>query len=114
MLNIFLDDERFPSQVSWVELPSADWIVLRSYQEFVNYITINGVPKIISFDNDLGYSTSMAEKTGYDCAKWLVDYCLDKNENLPEYYVHSMNPVARDYIKCLLRNFNNFKKQREL
>jgi hypothetical protein len=42
------------------------------------------------------------EKTGYDCAKWLCNYCIDNGIPLPEYYVHSMNPVGRENIKFYL------------
>ena len=47
---------------------------VRSFEEFVGYVTANGLPDYISFDHDLG-----EEKSGYDCAKWLVEYCLDHN-----------------------------------
>lgn len=76
-----------------------------SYKEFIMLITENGLPDFISFDHDLGL-----EKTGYDCAKWLVEYCLDKNLMLPEFAVHSQNPVGKENIECLLENFKrNFQ-----
>jgi len=50
------------------------------------------------------------EKTGLDCAKWLVDYCMDNNQKLPEYSVHSMNPAGG---KNILEYLNNFKKFQE-
>jgi len=72
------------------------------YEEFTEFISQNGLPDFISFDHDLGL-----EKTGYDCAKWLVEFCLDKNLILPEFQVHSQNPVGKENIEALL---NNFKK----
>lgn len=45
-----------------------------------------------------------------DCAKWLVDYCIDNKERLPKIFVHSANPVGADNILGLL---NNFKKHVE-
>ena len=42
-----------------------------------------------------------------ECAKWLIEYCLDNNKNLPEYYVHSANPVGAKNIKSLLDSFKN-------
>ena len=72
------------------------------YEEFTEFISRNGLPDFISFDHDLGLG-----KTGYDCAKWLVEFCLDKNLILPEFQVHSQNPVGKEYIEALL---NNFKK----
>lgn len=96
--NIFLDDERFPSSKD-----KKDYNIVRNYEEFVDLINTFGLPKYISFDHDLG-----ERETGYDCAKFLVEYCLDNN-NKPnfEFYVHSQNPVGKENITKLL---NNFKK----
>ena len=33
--NIFLDDERVPNNVTWIKLPSVDFVVLKSYNEIV-------------------------------------------------------------------------------
>lgn len=40
-----------------------------------------------------------------DCAKWLVDYCIDNGQPLPIFYVHSVNPVGADNIRGLLNGF---------
>jgi len=60
------------------------------------------------------------EKTGYDCAKWLVDYFYDnhpeyilmsrgekKNEKIPfpTVYVHSANPIGAANIMGYINNF---------
>lgn len=118
---LFLDDERIPANVTWVpEVFSSpfDWVVVRSFNEFVKQIEENGLPSVISFDHDLAiehYNEGLAglpprkdykEKTGYDCAKWLVEYCMDNKKKIPEFYVHSMNPVGRENIKCLLMQAN--------
>jgi len=75
-----------------------------SYEEFVKFIMENGLPDFISYDHDLGEG-----KTGYDCAKWLVEYCLENNLSLPEYDLHSQNPVGKENILYLLNNFNKYK-----
>lgn len=49
--------------------------------------------------------------TGYDCAKWLIEYCIDNDLKLPLYSSQSANPVGRENILCLL---NNYKKYHEL
>lgn len=46
------------------------------------------------------------EKTGYDCAKWLVEYCLDNNLKLPKWNIQSANPVGKDNINGLLLSFS--------
>lgn len=71
--------------------------------EFEKYIKENGLPDLISFDNDLGIGNG----EGYDCAKWLVEYCMDNNVQLPKWFIHSANPVAKENIKNLLINFEN-------
>lgn len=83
------------------ELSEVEVIWVKTQPEFEKYITQNGLPDFISFDNDLG----VGHGEGYSCAKFVVDYCLDHNLCLPGYYVHSMNPVARDNINNLFENF---------
>lgn len=127
---IFLDDIRDPIDAYLYTgfKPFIDdtepWRIVRSYDQFVDYITRNFnkgyFPEIIAFDHDLAeihYShlsdidyDKFTEKTGMDCAKWLVDFCMDNNLKLPEYYVHSMNPAgARNIISYL----ENYKKHEE-
>ena len=71
------------------------------FEEFVNYISQNGLPDFISFDHDLGEG-----KTGLDCAKFLVEYCLDNQIHKINFQVHSQNPVGKENIEFLLKNFN--------
>lgn len=91
MRKLFLDDCR--------KAPDYTWDVVRNYDQFVAYIQLHGVPDIISFDHDLGQEESV-EKTGYDCAKWLVERGLLPSKG---YYVHSMNPVGKDNIDFVMQ-----------
>ena len=130
---LWLDDYRdpFDSEADWIlQAPSAfvEKIVwVKSYEEFTEWIIEHGLPVSISFDHDLAdshytpqhlwnyYAGSKAwqeaqthrEKTGYDCAIWLVNYCLDFKRQLPIYGCHSANPVGRDNILKLLNNFKD-------
>lgn len=108
MYNLFLDDIRRPEDVTWVALPKCTWVVARNYTEFVGVVTENGIPNFITFDHDLAdahyVNMPSAEKTGYDCAKWLVDYCMDNGKKIPEFAVHSMNPVGAENIRQYLLN----------
>ena len=92
---LYLDDIR--------AIPNG-FIGVPNFAEFIQFIIEKGLPGLISFDHDLG-----EEKTGYDCAKFLVEYCLDHHTKLPEYLVHSQNPVGKENIEKLLDNFSNFK-----
>ena len=130
---LFLDDVREPSDVGNyihpVELRKQyrlyDWIIVRNYPEFCDKINELGIPSIISFDHDLAdvhYHSNVSDweketyddprefeddylKTGYHCAKWLIDKLTESNLPLPICYVHSMNPAGADNIKSILRSY---------
>jgi hypothetical protein len=124
---LFLDDVRTIAMVP--QLPqNADWTIVRNYDDFVKVITARGLPSFISFDHDLAdvhYASfekfmkgaasykelyeNCKEKTGYHCAKWLIDYCLDNDKKLPLYFVHSANPAGRDNINGILNSFKQFQ-----
>ncbi len=119
---LFLDDCREPKDSFYYTYNKIyndpNWNIVRSYDEFVQYITIHGLPSIISFDHDLAdehYETDniedYTEKTGYECAKWLVNYCIDNNCKLPIYYCHSQNPVGKKNILTLLENYNKHENK---
>lgn len=128
--NLFLDDVRMPYDVYLYTKKDVynelDWQVKRSYDEFVECIVQNGLPEVISFDHDLAdehYLKAMhdinkydeeygdvLEKTGYHCAVWLTEYCMDNNLPLPQYHVHSMNPSGYERTLGLLDNFKKHHK----
>ena len=93
-----------------LETTHIEWVL--SYEQFTQWIKRFGLPDIISFDHDLAdvYGNDRKENTGMDCAKWLVDFCLDHELNLPRHYVHSANPVGAENINTLLENFNRHNK----
>lgn len=122
--SLFLDDIRNPTNVTWVKLPDVFWVVVRNYDEFVNYIQKYGLPEFITFDHDLSFEhypiseqnpgnhipyDQYTEKTGYDCAKWLISYCLDRGLDFPNYTVHSMNPVGKSNIISLIESYKKMK-----
>ena len=126
MKNLFLDDLRSPVDAfkeTLYDNPheiyiSKKWVTVRNHIAFVDFILTNGIPEIISFDHDLAkshytprkfwndYQKSKEwqdaqvheEKTGYDCALWLMQHCIENNLELPICYIHSGNPVGRDKI----------------
>ena len=115
-VKIYLDDVRTPID--------KDWIVVRNYDEFVESITFHGLGSIdcISLDHDLGDSAmneyytnvspnfslnydNISEKTGYDCAKWLVELSAETNTPLPLVYTHSANSVGYVNIMTYINNY---------
>jgi hypothetical protein len=123
--HLFLDDERYPKDVVWLELPMVGWTIVRNFKEFVETIQRDGVPATVSFDHDLAdehyqeYHVAhdekmlskgtfrydkMKEKTGYHCVQWLVEYCIDKNILILVYYAHTMNPIGKANIVSVLES----------
>ena len=43
--------------------------------------------------------------SGMDCAKWLVEYCIDNNLPIPRYNIQSANPIGKENIDMLLKNY---------
>jgi hypothetical protein len=131
MRKLFLDDIRIPKDAITL-VPSnlnkmyweKDWDIVRNFDEFLQYLMSSGVPDLISFDHDLAdfhydfkpedYEAmgedelitrfGSKEKTGLDCAKILVDYCIVAKKPLPEYIVHSANPTGKENIEKFLIN----------
>jgi hypothetical protein len=128
---IYLDDTRTPIEERW--------ILVKSYEEFVQKVEEIGIDNIelISLDHDLGDTamqeyfknvapnyvldySNIKEKTGYDCAKWIVNKFYDKNPKrvrmsridkktypikFPEIVVHSANPIGSANIMGYINNF---------
>ena len=123
--NLFIDDFRMPKDAfAYMKLPqyiTKEWIVVRNFYAFITIIQNKGIPDSISFDHDLSdshYNTELnipydqyTEKTGYHCAKWLIDYCIDNNKKLPaEILIHSMNPAGSLNIKSLFESYEKSLK----
>lgn len=124
---VFLEDnpKRLPSNCGWMQSrigPEAvlfeddrAWEVVRSYNDFVKLVKQHFAwITHVSFDHDLGdehysimsqngdwnkyYATEGHEMTGYDAAKWMKEFFIEKGMPLPKIYVHSLNPVGGQNI----------------
>lgn len=123
-MKLFLDDERAVKDVTWIELPLGPWTVAKNYRQFVEWITANGLPDFVSFDNDLHEShypwypgneadyrngliryEKFTVPTGYHAAQWLCEYCGARKLPFPPYTVHSMNEVARRDIPKIIEEY---------
>jgi hypothetical protein len=120
MTRIYLDDVRTPVD--------KDWVVVRSYEEFVYKVNELGLENIetISLDHDLGISAmrewhsnvynnytldynNITEKTGYDCAKWLVEQWMD-GKPVCQVYTHSANAIGSANIMGYINNYRHINK----
>ena len=126
---LYLDDVRTPTETIPGYHP---WNIVRNYDEFAEWITKNGVPDLVSFDHDLaeehmndyydqllteGFQhpkySQYKEKTGLDCARFLVDYCQKNNTLLKQCAVHSHNPVGATNIQSFINGFHKHMDQPE-
>jgi len=116
-MRLYLDDVRTPI--------AKDWVVVRTYDEFVSKIRLFGLDKfeLISLDHDLGeqamieyytnvkktsvinYENIINERTGYDAAKFLVSESMSKGIPLPIIHIHSANPVGSGNIYGYIMNY---------
>jgi hypothetical protein len=124
-IRLYLDDLRTPESPdsAWVDnIP--DWQIVRSYDEFVAHIRMHGLEnyEVISLDHDLGDTArqeyfnnvhpnytldynNIKEKTGLDCAKWLVAESMTMEIPLPQVYTHSANPIGSANIMGYVNNY---------
>jgi hypothetical protein len=117
---IYLDDVRTPID--------KDWIIARDYEQFVRIVKTYGLENIktISLDHDLGDTAmkewhknvyhnytlnydNITEKTGYDCAKWLVEQWMN-GAPVVDVYTHSANAIGAANICGLIWNYRHVHK----
>jgi len=119
--NLYGKDLHFASAYEYTHyepFKNEPWTIVRNYIDFVNVITVNGLPDKIAIDHDLAdihYSIQSninyddtdcdEEKTGYHAVKWLCDYCQDNKVKFPEYIVISWNPVGKENIEQYIKNY---------
>lgn len=137
---LYLDDVRQPIDKRWE--------VVRSYEDFVAHVRINGLEsyEFITLDHDLGDTSieeyynnvlpnytldydNIKERTGLDCAKWLVrcyyvNYAdepkRDEEEKklggitFPKVYTHSANPIGSANIMGYMNNFYRNERQPQI
>jgi len=130
---LWLDDIRNPFVADWrmqyapqFAYGEGETTWVKSYDEFTKWITENGLPYMIAFDHDLGQDVAndkvadgmskrksrrekRTEMSGFECAKWLVDYCIDNDVDLPQWTIQSANPVGADNINGILNGYKKFR-----
>lgn len=103
---IWLDDRIDPleSRMDWLSYSpigkNVNVIWVKNYIDFIDWIQNNGLPDAICFDYDLGET-----KNGYDCAKWLIDYCKHYHLHPPLWTSQSIDLIGKTKINRLLKNF---------
>jgi hypothetical protein len=118
-MKVYLDDVRTPTN------ETGEWVIARSYDEFVEKINEIGLENIdlISLDHDLGDSAmkewhtnvahnytlnynNITEKTGMDCTKWLVEQWMN-GAPVCNVMVHSANAIGSGNMMGYINNFKH-------
>lgn len=113
---LWIDDIRNPMDPIWQKWIKAnfgtndfDITWLKSYDEVVNFVNKFGIPSNVSFDHDLGdIDNPTGEKTGYDCVKFMVNYCMDNDMEFPNYRIQSDNGPGRENMDKYIQNFKKY------
>ena len=119
-MKIYLDDVRTP--LDW------DWIIVRNYDQFVSKINEVGLENIelISLDHDLDRTAmvewskntyenyqidynNIKEKTGLDCAKWLIEQWKE-GKPVVDVVIHSANAIGSANMMGLINHYRHVNR----
>ena len=112
-INIFLDDIRMPNMSHNVSKGLGQeysdknkWIIVRNYFEFIDLVNkrFDDI-YLVSFDHDLACYKNDVEYTGKTAVDYLINYCLDNNKKLPNWYAHTDNTSGRQNIRGTILNY---------
>lgn len=117
---IYLDDTRIPILEGWT--------IVRNYDEFVSKVSEIGLNNIevISLDHDLDRTAmiewsrntydsyqinynNIKEKTGLDCAKWLIEQWKE-GKPVVEVVVHSANAIGSANIMGIINHYRHVNR----
>lgn len=90
---LYLDDERCPSD--------SGWMIARSSEDAKKLVVDLGMPEKMSLDHDLG-----GADTTMVFLRWLYNFSYEnKINNVPEYVVHSANPIGSKNIVSFMESW---------
>ena len=105
---LWLDNAQSPFTGDLLELfnpieKNAAVVWVHNYDEFEQWIIANGLPDGICFDYDLG-----DDKSGFDCARFLVRYCMNYALPLPKYAFHSVDRFGQESMNITFERYKRF------
>ena len=113
---LFLDDERNPQDVTWINYPeSIDWTVVRSYDKFFHKF-YRETFLVFSFDHDIqDFNHRGVELTGYIVLRAMLGTFLTTPHGLftfPEQvFFHTKNPIGKENMEAYWNNFCKHHKE---
>jgi len=113
---IFLDDERSPSQVKWVDYGlNPKFKCFTSYSAFVDSVVWhieNNKEILVSFDHDIQQEDwDGNEVTGYHCLQIIVRECFNRKLPLPKCVFHTMNLIGKENMEAYYQNALKFEME---
>jgi len=121
---IFLDDERSPIDVTWIDyrhlFGKCKFKVVNNskdfrYQLYSRHIRNSLQDVVFSFDHDIQcFDDNGLEDTGYDCLKMLIDLCLHGGIKIPECVFHTKNIVGKANMEAYYQNALKFEGEQNV
>jgi len=113
--NLFIDDVRDPyfreCRLSGVD-PRIDWVVVRNSNEAKAAVLERGVmPDRMALDHDLGFVPGIGLDETPIFLRWLANEFWDGQAKIPEYTIHSANPVG---VQRMMAFMESWKKSANL
>lgn len=118
MFGIFLDDERDPEDVFWVDYPDGiSWMVVRDPEEFdraLQQCLAFNTKFVVSFDHDIQAFEGSVETTGYHLLKRMCHGLFWRDDMArPEVdaYFHSQNIIGKTNMELYWDQFVKLRKE---
>lgn len=113
--NLFIDDIRDPHyrecRQSGVN-PRLEWVIARTSEEAKKIVLERGMPERMALDHDLGYvEVEQAGELTFKVdevptfLKWLVNEFWNGSDKVPEYTIHSANPVGAQNMRAFMESW---------
>ena len=111
---LFLDDERKPSDVTWIDYGiNPEFKCFTSYSDFVFSVIWhieNNKQILVSFDHDIQQKDwDDNEVTGYHCLQIIVRECFNRGLPLPKCVFHTKNPIGKENMEAYYQNALKFE-----
>lgn len=122
---VFVDGERLPV----AQIPGYDrWVLCRNFEEWVTYLSYNGVPDLVSFTHDLADEhfqdqakyelqgieaiqyNDFVQPTGLQCAQYLCAFCEQNGLPIQAVGVHCPErPMGAHNIRTAVNTYKTSK-----
>jgi hypothetical protein len=100
---LFLDDQINDPDCGEMRRVPAGFIGAENVTQAKELIEKNGIPDFIDFDHDLG-----SDEDATKLINWMIE---NHRDSIPEYSIHSANPVGRKRIESLMESWKKFNER---